>query len=43
MWAAKNKTIRRGSRVELSHSGQYSTRGSGSGLTLHILRQEVSV
>jgi hypothetical protein len=25
--------MRRGSRVGLSHSGQYSARGSGSGLT----------
>jgi len=43
MWAARNKTVRRGNQVGLSHSGQYSTRRSGSGLTLHILRQEVSV
>jgi hypothetical protein len=25
--------VKRGSRVGLSHSGQYSARGSGSGLT----------
>jgi hypothetical protein len=33
LWAAKNKTVRRESRVGLSHSGQYSARGSGSGHT----------
>jgi len=32
LWAARNKTVRRGSRVGLNHSGQYSARGSESGL-----------
>lgn len=34
LWAAKNKTVRHGSRVGLRHSGQYSTRRSGPGLTV---------
>jgi hypothetical protein len=33
LWAARNKTMRRESRVGLSHSRQYSARGSGSGHT----------
>ena len=33
LWAVKNKTVRRESRVGLSHNGQYSARGSGSGHT----------
>jgi GH25 family lysozyme M1 (1,4-beta-N-acetylmuramidase) len=36
LWAARNKTVRHGSRVGLSHSGQYSARGSGPGLTKMI-------
>jgi len=36
-----NKTVRRGNRVGLSHSGQYSARGSGSALTLIKLHQNL--
>jgi len=36
MWAARNKIVRRGSRVRLSHSEQYSARESGSDLTYGI-------
>jgi hypothetical protein len=34
--------VRRGSRVGLSHSGQYSARGSGSGLTYGIRAEDGS-
>jgi hypothetical protein len=32
--------VRHGSRVGLSHSGQYSARGSGSGLTYGIKAED---
>jgi hypothetical protein len=34
--------VRRGSRVRLSHSGQYSARGSGSDLTYGIRAEDGS-
>jgi len=34
--------VRRGSRVGLSYSGQYSTRGSASGLTYGIIVEDGS-
>jgi len=36
LWAPRNKTVRRGSRVGLSHRGQYSAKGSGPGLAYDI-------
>jgi len=43
LWAAGNKTVRRGSRVGLSHSGKYSARGSESGLTYGIRAKDGSL
>jgi hypothetical protein len=42
LWAARNKTVRRGSRVGLSHSEKYSARGSESGLTYGIKAEDGS-
>jgi len=39
-WATRNKTVRRGSRVGLSHNGQYSARGSGLGLIYGIRAED---
>ena len=39
-WATRNKTVRRGSWVGLSHNGQYSARGSGPGLIYGIRAED---
>jgi len=42
LWVVRNKTVRRESRVGLSHGGQYSARGSRPDLTYGIRAEDDS-